>query len=296
MSPAWHRPIGAPGPLTAVVVVLVVATAVACTRSSGRADESVAAAGPVAVPVPTSTSSGTSQLRPVIAGAAATLSDVDWRNVTYLSACGLSDVLVVHGSGGQVVDGTAYGIDVVDVALGDLTRDGDEDAAVLVDCIGGPEPFPHVIVVDSNGVTRLAPTGTSTVGALAVAPSSGGSIGYGQRPMWIGVGPGPDISVRTDTTTAVLEYAPGVLVGGELESPGPATYQGTLVGAVDGIMTIALTPDDGYRIPFDRGLPVVDAGTGATVAISDLVGEDLSVFVDVDGRASSVQHLPRGAA
>jgi hypothetical protein len=224
---------------------------------------------------------------------------VDWGNVTLMSACGLSDVLVQRHGGGRYVDGRAYGIDIVDVAYADLTGDGAEDAAVLVDCLGGPEPYPHVLVVPSDGATLLpaaVPGGPATV---AVAPSSGGSVGYGERPMWIGAAPGGpgtagSVSVRTSAGTRVLHYAPGVLVGGELEATGPATYQGTVVAAEDGLVTLALTPDDGYRIPYDRTLPVLDARTGAWVTIDDLVGQDLSVFVDADGRVSSARHLPRG--
>ena len=83
-----------------------------------------------------------------------------------------------------------------------------------------------------------------------------------------------------------------MLLGGELDTPGPATYQGTLRSVSDGIMTLSLTADDGYRIPVPDGLLVVDVRSGSGVALSDLLDEDLSVFVDAEGVAATVQHLP----
>ena len=112
--------------------------------------------------------------------------------------------------------------------------------------------------------------------------------------MWIEVRPGGTLAVRTDQDTYELGHAPGVLLGGELDTPGPATYQGTLRSVSDGIMTLSLTADDGYRIPVPDGLLVVDVRSGSGVPLSDLVDEDLSVFVDADGVAATVQHLPRG--
>jgi hypothetical protein len=283
----------------ALAAALVLAGATACTRetgsaaASGRHGATSTTAAPVGIPIARTLGTASS------AAPRPSVRSVDWGNVTVLSACGLADVLVRSGSGGRYVDGRAYGIDIVDVAVADLTGDGVEDAAVLVDCLGGPEPYPHVLVIPSDGVTRLPPGVPGALGVVAVAPSSGGSVGYGERPMWIGAAPGRAgragiVSVRTDAGSRELQYAPGVLVGGELEASGPATYQGTVVAAQDGIVTLALTPDDGYRIPYDRTMPVLDARTGAWVTVDDLVGQDLSVFVDADGRVSSAQHLRRG--
>jgi hypothetical protein len=229
------------------------------------------------------------------AAASPGIRDVDWRNTTYLSACGLTEVLVVDGSGGQLRDGAAYGIDVIDVAIGDLTGDGRDDAAVLVDCLGGSEPFPHVLVVDAGGVTRPA-VDAPFADRLAVVPVSGGSVAYGHRPEWIEIRPGHRLAVRTDNGVRELSYEPGVLRGGELDVTGPALYQGVLLDATDGQLTLALTPDDGYRIPYRSDLQILDVRTSVPVPPAGLVGQDLSVFVSADGVATTAQHLPPGPA
>lgn len=229
------------------------------------------------------------------AAASPGIRDVDWRNTTYLSACGLTDVLVVDGSGGQLRDGAAYGIDVIDVAIGDLTGDGRDDAAVLVDCLGGSEPFPHVLVVDAGGVTTPA-VDAAFADRLAVVPVSGGSLAYGHRPEWIEIRPGHRLAVRTDNGVREMSYEPGVLRGGELDVTGPALYQGVLLDATDGQMTLALTPDDGYRIPYRSDLQILDVRTSVSVPPAGLVGQDLSVFVSADGMATAAQHLPPGPA
>ena len=298
-SKRLNRRIGAPA---AVLVVLCVA----CGSTSESGLGHPVARGVTGSAAPTSTSNAPTTT-PVVAhasdgGAVAaarstgdspatrSIRDVDWRNTTYLSICGLTDVLVVDGSGGQVRDGAAYGVDVVDVTIGDLTADGRDDAAVLVDCIGGPEPFPHVIVVAADGVTALSDE------RLGVVPVSGGSVAYGHRPEWIEIRPGHRLAVRTDNGVRELSYAPGVLRGGELDVTGPAVYQGVLLDATEGEMTLALTPDDGYRIPFRSDLQVLDVRTSVPVPPAGLVGQDLSVFVSADGVATAAQHLPPGPA
>lgn len=225
--------------------------------------------------------------------------DVDWRNTTYLSICGLTDVLVVDGSGGQLRDGAAFGVDVIDVAIGDLTGDDRDDAAVLVDCIGGSQPFPHVVVVAADGVTALgggSPDGARSADQMGVVPASGGSVAYGHRPRWIEIRPGHRLAVRSDNGVRELSYEPGVLRGGELDVTGPAVYQGVLLDATGGEMTLALTPDDGYRIPYRSDLVVLDVRTSVPVPPAGLVGQDLSVFVSADGTATAAQHLPPGPA
>jgi hypothetical protein len=296
VSPARHTRSAATAVLTLTLTAVLVAAA--CGRAPLRAAATssprpVPPIGEPAVVVTPAVAAPVAAARRAAAGPNG-VDDVDWRSVTFRSVCGLGDVQMVDGQGGRYVDGTAYGVQVVDVAVADLTGDARPDAAVLVDCLGGQAPYPHVVVVTSDGVGRRVDAAAGSTSSFAVAPVSGGSVGPGERPVSVAVGPSGRITVTTDVALHELRYAPGVLQGGEIAVAGPVDLTGTVLDAVDGILTLALTADDGYRIPYDRSEQVTDVRTGRTVTLDALVGQDVSVFVDADGRAGSVQHLPRG--
>lgn len=135
-----------------------------------------------------SSSLGTSTTDPDDAGspgAAPGVAEVDWSEVIYRSACGLSDVEVTSGLGEARSVHGIFGVEVVDADLADLDGDGTQDAAVLLDCLGADGYRPHVVVVDG---TAILPDGS-------VAPAAGGSVGAGARPLRIEADPDGRIAV-----------------------------------------------------------------------------------------------------
>lgn len=138
---------------------------------------------------------------------------VDWNDTTYLSACGLSKVRVTAGIGEASSVGPYYGIEVVDTDYADLDGDRSAEAVVLIDCLGADSYQPHVLVVPARGVL----SGQQGARGAAVAPSSGGSLAAGQRPVAVTADAGGTIVVTVDghghLTQRTLHAAPGVLVG-----------------------------------------------------------------------------------
>ncbi len=252
--------------------------------------------------------SGASDLGEPVA-ATSTVGSLDWDHVTYGSVCGLSEVVVDAGVGESSTVNGVFGVEVIDAAVGDLDGQPGEEAAVLVDCLGADAYRPHVIVVSSDGVLEGG-------AAQVVVASSGGSVASGDRPVSIAIGapatdqaPGTiDVVVEHRGAEIVhqLEYAPSVLRGAELpvspgtdtvgalvavEKPDPKTYPGAEV-----VLVLAVTPDDGYRVPAPAGLEAVDPDTGAVVGAGELIGRSVSVSTDPAGLAAGIDVLPAGGA
>ncbi len=219
---------------------------------------------------------------------AESVASVDWEEAVYLSACGLSDVRVTGGVGEASSLGVTYGIEVVDVDFADLDGDGADEAAVLVDCLGGDSYQPHVIVVPPDGVLG------GEVPQLAV--SSGGSMPAGDRPLEVEALEGGTINVTVlDNGRPVMRtlgYADDVLIGGELTPRTAEVISGVIASVAGGTAVVAVTPDDGYRLSVPAGLMAVDSVTGAQVAIEQVVGLPVTVTVGDGGSVGAVALVP----
>ena len=210
---------------------------------------------------------------------------VDWKDVTYLSACGMSRVRVQGGVGEATSVGPYYGIEVVDVAYADVDSDGVEDAVVLLDCLGGDSYQPHVLVVPASGV--MGPK------ADAVAPCSGGSFDTRHRPRSVSAEAGGTIRVTDDENGRrvehVLHYAPAVLFGGELTAAAGSVIDGVLAGFDGTTATISVAPDDGYRLAVGPGTPAPDPATSVARDLGSLRGAAVRVTVGAEGTIATVE-------
>lgn len=213
---------------------------------------------------------------------------VDWEEAVYLSACGLSDVRVTGGVGEASSLGVTYGIEVVDADFADLDGDGADDAAVLVDCLGGDSYQPHVIVVPPDGVL-----GGETP---QLAVSSGGSMPAGDRPLEVEALEGGTINVTVldngQPVIRTLGYADDVLIGGELTPRTAEVISGVIASVAGGTAVLAVTPDDGYRLSVPAGLVAADPMTGAQLAIEQVVGLPVTVTVGEGGSVGAVTLVP----
>jgi hypothetical protein len=203
------------------------------------------------------------------------LAGVDWEEATYLSVCGLGPVRVRGGVGEASSSGSTYGVEVVDVDLADLDGDGADDAAVLVDCLGGDSYAPHVVVVPA-----------------------GGSLPAGDRPVDIDARSGGRIDVELrdggEPTAQTMQYAPDVLLGGELPASPGEVVAGVLTSVEGGEAVLAVAPDAGYRLGVVPGTAVHDPDLGATVPIESARGRTVTVTVGDGPSAADVTLAPAG--
>jgi hypothetical protein len=219
------------------------------------------------------------------------LASVDWEEATYLSVCGLGPVRVRGGVGEASSSDAIYGVEVVDVDLADLDGDGAEDAAVLVDCLGGDSYAPHTIVVPADGAS-----GTEGVPQLAVA--AGGSLPAGDRPVDIDARAGGRIDVEMrhgdEPTATTLQYAPDVLLGGEVPASPGEVLAGALTSVEGGVAVLAVTPDAGYRLGVTPGATVHDPDLGAAVPIEAARGRTVTVTVGDGPSVAAISLVPAG--
>lgn len=218
------------------------------------------------------------------------LSGVDWEEAVYLSVCGLSRVSVVGGVGEASSLGSTYGVEVIDADLADLDDDGEDDAAVLVDCLGGDSYQPHVIVVPPDGVLGDVPP--------QLAVSSGGSLPAGDVPVGIEARDGGVILVTvTDAgapTVHELLYAHDVLIGGELTARPGQVIDGVISSFSDGVAVISVTPDDGYRLTVPAGRVATDPAGGVPVSLDQVIGVPVTVTTADGATVESVSTVPVG--
>jgi hypothetical protein len=226
----------------------------------------------------------------IAAEGAVGVASVDWEEATYLSVCGLSGVEVRGGVGEASSLDATYGVEVIDADLADLDGDGAEDAAVLVDCLGGDSYSPHVIVVPADGV--------SGGGVPSLAVAAGGSLPGGDRPIDVDARADGRIDVEVlddgEPTALTLHYAPDVLVGGELPAVPGSVVAGVLSSVGGGVAVVAVTPDAGYRLTVPPGMAVLDPDLGSVVAVESVQGRHVTLTVGEGASVMAMAVAPAG--
>ena len=224
-----------------------------------------------------------------------TLADVDFDNALYASVCGLSWIEVGAGVGeGPSLDGT-YGVEVVDAAVGDFDGEPGDEAAVLVDCLGGDTYSPHVIGF------RQEDLADSGAGQPVLLPSTGGSLLAGHRPLAIESRAGSALAVELDgpdgTVEQHLHWAAHVISGAELPALPGSEVSGVVVAhETGGALVVSPAPGLGYRLETPEGLAAIDPDTATALTPPEMVGRPAKVALDSDGAVAAVELLPVGAA
>jgi hypothetical protein len=223
------------------------------------------------------------------------LESVDWDEATYTSVCGLRNVSVRGGVGEASSMGATYGVEVIDADLADLDGDGEDDAAVLVDCLGGDSYSPEVVVVQG---TSLADSAVGAEAAPRLAVVAGGSLPGGARPLEVDAGDGGRVEVELATSGEpvqhALQFAPGVLEGGELPAPSGSVVAGVLVSATDGVAVVSVTSDSGYRLALPPDMSVLDPDLATAVPVDAVLGREVSVSVGEDETVAGILVAPAG--
>lgn len=234
------------------------------------------------------------------AGAAALESDgtdlanLDFDNAVYASACGLSWIEVGAGVGEGPSLGGIYGLEVIDVAVADFDGEPGDEAAVLVDCLGGDTYSPHVLGFGTDDFS------TTDGGPVVLLPSTGGSLPGGHEPVGIEVASAGALLVQLNGPDGDVEHplvwSTHVLSGGELAPAPEALVQGVIAAAGhDGVMVVLLAPGVGYRLSTPESLTATDPDTGAALAAPEMSGRSAKVSLDAAGAVAAVELLPVGA-
>ncbi|MGI9579096.1 MAG: hypothetical protein ACR2OH_12920 [Microthrixaceae bacterium] len=224
-----------------------------------------------------------------------TFAGVDFDSAIYASACGLSWIEVRAGVGeGPSLDGI-YGLEVVDIAVGELDDEPGEEAVVLVDCLGGDTYRPHVLGFSAADLKF------TKEGQPLLLAGTGASLPGGHRPMVLDVGRtgaitveviGPDGSVQHE-----LAWSPHVMTGGELAPIPDSVVHGVIMAAEpNGVLVVSVAPGVGYRLSTGKDLAAIDPDTGAALDETEMAGRPAQLFLDGTGVVHAVDLLPVGAA